>query len=211
MQNGAKGLAKFRRPEKRKGSFRASKPVGVSRKAKCRLKVTFPGLHKNGATNEGSPSSKLRFTEREAWRRNSVKPFSAANLLQVRKLSRGGGAGHLGAAQVSVREALNILITEGFVTKRAWSQRSRAPADRLGHHSYISSARRPGRDWQRASLSSKSCPFADFGSCDAGSFAMPLRPTMCANVIDRGATFFTFACLEKPPKSISCEENGHAL
>src|SRR5258705_8017299 len=76
----------------------------------------IPGTSQNGATNEGSalPSSGLLKESLAAQLREAIL---SGKLAPGEKIIERRWAREFGAAQVSVREALNILIAEGFVTK----------------------------------------------------------------------------------------------
>src|SRR5580765_3544655 len=76
----------------------------------------IPGTSQDRATSEGNalPSSVLLKESLAAQLREAIL---SGKLTPGEKIVERRWAGHLGAAQVSVREALNILITEGFVTK----------------------------------------------------------------------------------------------
>src|SRR5258706_16357591 len=76
----------------------------------------IPGASQNGATNEGSalPSSGLLKESLAAQLREAIL---SGKLAPGEKIIERRWAREFGAAQVSVREALNILIAEGFVTR----------------------------------------------------------------------------------------------
>ena len=76
----------------------------------------IPGTSQNGTTAEGnaSPSTGLLKESLAAQLREAIL---SGKLAPGEKIIERRWAREFGAAQVSVREALNILITEGFVTK----------------------------------------------------------------------------------------------
>jgi len=98
-------------------SFGAGKTISrfeagrLSRKAKCQPHSIFP-TSQNGAPTRAVPS-KLSLLK-EAWRPNSVKP--SQRKLRRREIIERRWARRIRAAQVSVREALNILDAR-IVTK----------------------------------------------------------------------------------------------
>src|SRR6267142_5537449 len=76
----------------------------------------IPGTSQNGATSDGNalPSSGLLKESLAAQLREAIL---SGKLAPGEKIIERRWAREFGAAQVSVREALNILIAEGFVTK----------------------------------------------------------------------------------------------
>jgi len=113
MQNGAKGIASFGAGKKQSSALRSRSALTQSQMS---THSNIPGTSQNGATNEGSalPSSGLLKESLAAQLREAIL---SGKLAPGEKIIERRWAREFGAAQVSVREALNILIAEGFVTK----------------------------------------------------------------------------------------------
>jgi DNA-binding GntR family transcriptional regulator len=116
-------------------------------------------------------------------------------------------AGQLGAAQVSVREALNILITEGFVTKgHGRSARVLRLTDSAIIHTYQVRGALEGLA-ARITVEQK-LPFADLEAAML-EFRRAVEANDVRNVIDRVQRFHV--CLLEKPRNPFLRENGLRL
>jgi len=166
----------------------------------------IPGTSQNGATNEGSalPSSGLLKESLAAQLREAIL---SGKLAPGEKIIERRWAGHLGAAQVSVREALNILITEGFVTKgHGRSARVLRLTDSAIIHTYQVRGALEGLA-ARITVEQK-LPFGDLEAAML-EFRRAVEANDVRNVIDRVQHFHV--CLLEKPRNPFLRENGLRL
>jgi DNA-binding GntR family transcriptional regulator len=113
MHNGVKGLAEIRR---RRNDSSAPRSRSAAYTKQMSTYSNIPGTPQQGTTVEGNalPSSGLLKESLAVQLREAIL---SGKLAPGEKIVERRWAREFGAAQVSVREALNILIAEGFVTK----------------------------------------------------------------------------------------------
>src|SRR6267378_777054 len=118
MQNGLKDLARSRRWGRGSHALsfppRESGPKACMREGKMSTHGNVPRTLQTGLDSSASPSSGLLKESLAVQLREAIL---SGKLAPGEKIIERRWARELGAAQVSVREALNILIAEGFVTK----------------------------------------------------------------------------------------------
>jgi DNA-binding GntR family transcriptional regulator len=131
----------------------------------------------------------------------------AGKLAPGEKIVERRWAVQLGAAQVSVREALNILITEGFVTKgHGRSARVLRLTDSAIIHTYQVRGALEGLA-ARITVEQK-LPFADLEAAML-DFRRAVEANDVRNVIDRVQRFHV--CLLEKPRNPFLRENGLRL